>query len=89
MQKESNSHKSTLRDTSTTKSMESLEAENEKLKEEIKRLTELLTLISEQAIIPDDDFDWEEYVADKDDRLDPPFDEYYGDSDWEMYEDEL
>jgi hypothetical protein len=48
-----------------------------------------LTLISEQAIIPDDDFDWEEYVADKDDRLDPPFDEYYGDSDWEMYEDEL
>ena len=89
MQKESNSQKSKLRDTNSTKSMESLEAENEKLKEEIERLTELLTLISEQATMPDDELDWEEYITDKDNQSDSPFNEYYGDLDWEMYEDEL
>lgn len=89
MQKESNSHKSTLRDTSSTKSMESLEAENEKLREEVARLLDLLTVVCEKNIMLHDECEWEEYVPDKDDRLDSPFDEYYGDSDWEMYEDEL
>ena len=46
-------------------------------------------MVCEKNIMLHDEREWEEYVPDKDDRLDSPFDEYYGDSDWEMYEDEL